>query len=465
MTVSFSQTTVEKNTINTTVARKSTIRRPLGKAIESMSVTRNNSQSYFDRAKQLIPGGVNSPARAFGAVGGTPLFIEKAAGAWLTDVDGGRYIDYVASWGPMILGHGHSQVIAAVSQALKDGTSFGAPTLAESELADRIIQMVPSIEKVRLVNSGTEATMSAVRLARGFTGRDLIVKFAGNYHGHVDSLLVAAGSSAATLSVPNSPGVTAGTTKDTLILPFNDVAALQQTFAQTGDSIAAVIVEPVVGNMGCVPPSDAFLSQLQSLTQNHGGLLILDEVMTGFRVAAGGAQERFGIQPDITTLGKIVGGGLPIGAYGGKAEIMDHILPAGRVFQAGTLSGNPLATAAGIATLDLLRELDPYPQLESLSTRLAEGLHQAATNAGIPHCVQRVGSMLTLFFNPGPIQNWDDAAECDTELFGRFFWQMIERGVYLPCSQFEAMFVSAAHDEELIDRTVEAAGESLLALA
>lgn len=426
-------------------------------------MSQTKSQAAFARAQQLMPGGVNSPARAFGAVGGTPLFIDRGKGASLWDIDGNQYVDYIGSWGPMILGHAHPQVVAALEEVSRRGTSFGAPTEAESELAELIIAAVPSVEKVRLVNSGTEATMSAIRLARGFTGRNLIVKFAGNYHGHVDSLLVAAGSSAATLAVPNSPGVTPGTSGDTLVLPYNSPQALADAFAQHGDRIAGVIFEPVVGNMGCVLPEAEFLTALRSLTRQHGALLICDEVMTGFRVAFGGAQSVFNIDPDITTLGKIVGGGLPVGAYGGKAEIMDNILPAGRVFQAGTLSGNPLATAAGIATLRQLRDNAPYERLEELSAKLAAGLQQAATAAGVSHCVARCGSMLTFFFNPGPVRDWDSAAKSDTKAYGRYFWQMIERGVYLPCSQFEALFVSAAHSDEDIDNTIKAAGEALAA--
>jgi len=422
---------------------------------------RQRSAAAFDRAQRLMPGGVNSPARAFGAVGGSPLFIERADGAFLFDVDGNRYLDYVGSWGPMILGHRHPAVIEALEQALTRGTSYGAPTEAESELAERIVEAVDSIEKARLVNSGTEATMSAIRLARAFSGRDVIVKFAGNYHGHVDSLLVAAGSSAATLGAPSSPGVTTGTTRDTLVLEYNDVAALQQAFATRGSDIAGVIFEPVVGNMGVVRPSEAFCDALGRLTRDEGALLICDEVMTGFRVALGGAQEVFGLQPDLTTLGKIVGGGLPVGAYGGRAEIMNQVLPAGEVFQAGTLSGNPLATAAGCATLKLLRDDPPYQRLEQLSATLAEGLHEAALQADVPHTVARVGSMLTLFFQPEPIDNWQAASKCDTERFARFFWGMADRGVYLPCSQYEAMFVSAAHTAEDIEQTIAAAREAL----
>ena len=424
-------------------------------------MSRENSQAAFARAKQLMPGGVNSPARAFGGVGGEPIFIERASGAHLFDVDGNRYIDYIGSWGPMILGHGHPKVVEALEAAVRRGTSFGAPTLAENELAQLIVDAVPSVEKVRLVNSGTEATMSAIRLARGYTGRPMIVKFAGNYHGHVDSLLVAAGSSAATLAVPDSPGVTEGTTRDTLVLDYNDTDALEDAFAEHGGQIAAVIVEPVAGNMGCVKASIDFREALRRLTREHGALLIFDEVMSGFRVAYGGAQALFGIKPDLTTLGKIIGGGLPMGAYGGRAEVMDHMLPAGKVFQAGTLSGNPLATAAGIATLTELRDTDPYGQLEQLSTRLAVGLEEAATAAGVPYSIGWFGAMLTLFFNPEPVTDWNVASRCDTERYARYFWGMIERGVYLPCSQYEAMFLSTAHTPEDIDATIAAAREVL----
>jgi glutamate-1-semialdehyde 2,1-aminomutase len=424
-------------------------------------MTHEKSQAAFDRAKRLMPGGVNSPARAFGGVGGEPIFFARGGGAYLFDIDGNRYIDYVGSWGPLILGHAHPQVIEAVQAAAGRGTSFGAPTEAESELCELIIEAVPSIEKVRLVSSGTEATMSAIRLARGFTGCDIIIKFAGNYHGHVDSLLVAAGSSAATLGAPNSPGVTAGTAKDTLVLQYNDIAGVEAAFKKHGSTIAAVIVEPVVGNMGVVAPTAGFLHSLRELTRQTGSLLIFDEVMTGFRVAYGGAQSLFGIQPDLTILGKIVGGGLPVGAYGGRAEIMDHVLPVGKVFQAGTLSGNPLATAAGIATLKILRDTNPYPRLEQLSARLAKGLDQAAAAAGVPHMVARIGSMMTLFFSSAPITDWPSASRCDTKQFAKYFWGLTGRGVYMPCSQFEALFVSAAHDESDIDATIAAARAAL----
>ncbi len=385
----------------------------------------------------------------------------RGEGAYLIDVDGNRYIDYVGSWGPLILGHAHPQVVEAVRTAAARGTSFGAPTEAESELCELIIGAVPSAEKVRLVNSGTEATMSAIRLARGFTGRDVVIKFAGNYHGHVDSLLVAAGSSAATLGVPNSPGVTAGTAKDTLVLQYNDVPGLERAFQSHGSQIAGVIVEPVVGNMGVVAPATGFLHALRELTDRHGAILIFDEVMTGFRVAYGGAQSLFGIQPDLTTLGKIVGGGLPVGAYGGRKDIMDQVLPAGKVFQAGTLSGNPLATAAGAATLKILRDTNPYPRLEQLAARLAKGLDQAASAAGVPHSVARVGSMMTLFFSGDAVTDWPSASRCDTKRFAKCFWGLIDRGVYMPCSQFEALFVSAAHSEADIDATIAAVQQAL----
>jgi glutamate-1-semialdehyde 2,1-aminomutase len=420
-------------------------------------MSREKSQKAFARAKQLMPGGVNSPARAFGGVGGEPIFIDHGDGAYLFDIDGNRYIDYVLSWGPMILGHAHPLVMLALETALHKGTSYGAPTEAESELAELIIAAVPSVEKVRLVNSGTEATMSAIRLARGYTGRSMIAKFAGNYHGHVDSLLVAAGSSAATLGAPNSPGVTEGTTRDTLVLQYNDIPGLESAFSQYGSNIAGVIIEPVVGNMGCVPGKAEFLRALRDLTLRHGALLIFDEVMSGFRVAFGGAQSLLGVKPDLTTLGKIVGGGLPVGAYGGRADIMDHILPAGKVFQAGTLSGNPLATAAGIATLKILRDTNPYAQLRRLSERLAKGLLDSASASGVPVSIGMCGPMMTLFFNPEPVVDWTTASRCDTQSYARYFWGLIERGIYMPCSQFEAFFLSTAHTDADIDNTIAAA--------
>lgn len=427
-------------------------------------MNRSQSHAIFTRAKELMPGGVNSPARAFGAVGGEPVVFDHARGAYLYDVDGNRYIDYIGSWGPMILGHQHPAIVSAVHAAVDKAFSFGAPSPGENELCELIIAAVPSVEMVRLVNSGTEATMSAIRLARGYTGRDLIVKFAGNYHGHVDSLLVAAGSSAATLGVPNSPGVTAGASKDTIIARYNDAENLDAIFAEHGSQIAGVIFEPIVGNAGTIEPSGEFLHALRELTWKHGALLICDEVMTGFRVSYGGAQGLLGITPDLTTLGKIVGGGMPIGAYGGKKEIMQQVLPAGKVFQAGTLSGNPVATAAGIATLKELRDRPPYAQLEQRSAELAAGLLAGAAAANIPASLTRVGSMLTLFFNPDRPTDWDSASQSDTARFAKFFWGLLDRGVYWPCSQYEALFVSASHTPEDIRQTVAAATEVLAKL-
>lgn len=426
---------------------------------------RVRSREAFERACRLIPGGVNSPARAFGGVGGEPIFIARGEGAYLFDIDGNEYIDYVGSWGPLILGHAHPRVVRAVEEAVRQGASFGAPTEIESQLAQTIIEAVPSIEMVRMVSSGTEASMSAIRLARGFTGRDLVVKFAGCYHGHVDSLLVQAGSSATTLGVPNSPGVPKGATADTIVLRYNDVQALADAFQTRGGQIAGVILEPVVGNMGLVTPTADFLAELRRFTEQHGALLIYDEVMTGFRLAYGGAQQLYRQMPDLTVLGKIVGGGLPVGAYGGRADIMKQVMPAGPVFQAGTLSGNPLAMAAGLATLQELRDHPPYARLEQLGKRLAEGLRQAATAAGVPHQLARVGSMWTLFFASEPVTDYDTAKQSDTARFARFFWALLDRGVYLPCSQFEAAFLSTAHTEQHIDRTIQAAREALSKLA
>jgi glutamate-1-semialdehyde 2,1-aminomutase len=415
------------------------------------------SQAAFERARKLIPGGVNSPARAFGAVGGYPLFIERAKGAYLFDIDGNQFIDYIGSWGPMILGHAEPRVIEAIVQAAERGTSYGAPTENESRIAELILHAFPSMQRVRLVSSGTEATMSAIRVARGCTGRDKIIKFSGCYHGHSDSLLVSAGSAAATLGVPDSPGVTTGTSNDTIVLNYNDPDSLRNVLHQHGNSIAAVILEPVVGNMGTVIPSQTFLQTLREETLRHGVILIFDEVMTGFRVAYGGAQAILGIDPDMTTLGKIVGGGLPLAAYGGKAEIMDQVMPAGKVYQAGTLSGNPLATAAGAKTLEILRDEPPYEYLESLGSRLADGLQRAAKLHGVTTQMQRVGSMMTLFFNDQPIVDWPTADRSNRALFAKYFWGLIERGVYMPCSQFEALFFSRTHTTEDIDRTIAAA--------
>ena len=408
-----------------------------------------SSESLFQRAQKVIPGGVNSPVRAFRGVGGTPPFMARGQGSHIFDVDGREYIDYVGSWGPLLLGHRHPEILAALEDALKIGTSFGAPTEREVELAEAICDAVPSIEMVRLVNSGTEATMSAIRVARGFTGRDLIVKFEGCYHGHVDSLLVKAGSGVATLGLPDSPGVPKGFSDTTIALPFNSAAAVERAFETHPGQIAGVIVEPVVGNMGCVPPAPGYLAALRDITARHGALLILDEVMTGFRVAFGGAQQLYGIRPDMTTLGKVIGGGLPIGAYGGRAEIMQRVAPAGPIYQAGTLSGNPLAVAAGLAMLRHLKaHPEVYQQLERSAAKLA-----AAAPKGVT--VNRVGSMITLFFNEGPVTDWDSAKKSDTKRFAKFFHALLENGVYWPPSQFEAAFVSAAHTDEDIRRTAE----------
>ena len=429
----------------------------MSQSISQSIFNRRNSQAAFSKAKRLIPGGVNSPARAFHGVGGEPIFISHASGQFLFDIDGNRYLDYIGSWGPMILGHAHPQVIEAIQKAAAKGTSFGAPTENESRLAELIIQAVPSIERVRLVNSGTEATMSAIRVARGATGREKIVKFSGCYHGHVDSLLVAAGSAAATLSVPDSPGVTEGNSKDTIVLNYNDSESIADLYREYPTEIAAIILEPVVGNMGTVLPTPQFLKALRDESSKHGSILIFDEVMTGFRVAYGGAQSVFGIDPDMTTLGKIVGGGMPLAAYGGKASIMDHVMPAGKVYQAGTLAGNPLATAAGAITLEILRDDPPYEYLEAQASRLADGLKSAAHAAGFPAQLQRMGSMMTLFFNDAPVVDWPSANRSDRKRFAKYFWGLIEEGIYMPCSQFEALFVSRSHRPEDIDYSIEAA--------
>lgn len=417
------------------------------------------SEQLFATAVDLIPGGVNSPVRAFRGVGGTPRFIKSAKGARITDVDGNTYIDYVGSWGPMILGHADEEVVAALQRVAANGTSFGAPTELEVELAQEVIAAVPSIEMVRTVSSGTEATMSAIRLARGVTARTRIVKFEGCYHGHGDSLLVKAGSGVATLGLPDSPGVPAALAENTITLPFNNAQALEEAFAKH-DDIAAVIIEPVVGNMGCVPPQPGYLETVRALTTKHGALLIFDEVMTGFRLARGGAQELFGIKPDLTTLGKIIGGGLPVGAYGGSREIMNHVAPAGPVYQAGTLSGNPLSMTAGLVTLRRLRDKAVYDTLENSSRRLCDGLARAAQDAGITTVTNRVGSMWTSFFTNEPVVDWDSANKCNREAYGRFFHAMMDRGVYLAPSQFEAAFVSLAHTDEIVEETIEAARQA-----
>jgi glutamate-1-semialdehyde 2,1-aminomutase len=423
------------------------------------------SQALFARARRVIPGGVNSPVRAFRAVGGEPLFIARGEGAFVFDVDGNRYIDYVGSWGPLIFGHAHPRVVEAVSRAARAGTSFGAPTEAEVRLAETVIEAMPSMDMVRFVNSGTEATMSALRVARAFTGRDKIVKFAGGYHGHADMLLVAAGSGALTLGTPDSPGVPAAATAQTLVAPYNDLDAVRAVFSRHAGQIAAVIVEPVAGNMGCVPPVPGFLEGLLALTREGGALLIFDEVMTGFRVAYGGAQALYGITPDLTCLGKIVGGGLPAAAYGGRRDVMELVSPSGPVYQAGTLSGNPLAMAAGLAQLELLREPGTYERLERAGAALAQGIGEAAGAAGVVVVQTRVGSMFCTFFTDAPVVDEASAKASDTQRFAAFFRRMLARGVYLAPSQFEAGFLSLAHTDELIARTVEAARESFADLA
>jgi glutamate-1-semialdehyde 2,1-aminomutase len=423
------------------------------------------SEELFARALRLIPGGVNSPVRAFKAVGGTPRFIRKAEGSRIWDADGKAYIDYVGSWGPMILGHAYPPIVEAVQKAAARGTSYGAPCAAEVELAERVVRLVPSIEKVRFVSSGTEATMSALRVARGFTGRKKILKFDGCYHGHADCLLVAAGSGVATLGIAGSAGVPEGTVADTLVAPFNDVGALEAVASAHGPDLAAVIVEPVAGNMGLVAPREGYLQALREITKRTGAVLIFDEVMTGFRLAIGGAQQLYGITPDMTCLGKIIGGGLPVAAYGGRADIMDTVAPLGPVYQAGTLSGNPLAMAAGCAALDDLQRHGTYERLEALSVRLQVGFARAAQAAGVMLTVNRVGSMITPFFCRGPVSDYTSAKASDTALFGRFFHGMLERGVYWPPAQFEAAFVSLAHTERDIDDTVTAAAETCKALA
>jgi glutamate-1-semialdehyde 2,1-aminomutase len=423
------------------------------------------SQALFETASKIIPGGVNSPVRACKSVGCDPLFIDNAIGCFLYDADGNRYIDYVGSWGPMILGHRHALVTEAISDVLKRGTSFGAPTDLEVELAQLVIDIVPSIEMVRMVNSGTEATMSAIRLARGATGRDTIIKFDGCYHGHADTLLVAAGSGVATLGIPGSPGVPQAFVDHTLSLPYNDTAAVKRFMAEQGDKIAAIIVEPVAGNMGLVAPVAGFLETLREETTKHRSLLIFDEVMTGFRVALGGAQALYGISPDLTCLGKIIGGGLPVGAYGGRRDIMEQMAPQGPVYQAGTLSGNPLAMAAGIATLAQIKNDGFYAALNEKGTRLIEGLKQAAGAAGVNVCTERVGAMLGMFFTAGPVNSFADAQKSDLELFTAYYKGMLAEGIYLAPSQYEAFFISAAHNLEHIDATVAAADKVLTNIA
>ena len=425
----------------------------------------DKSHALFSRAVELIPGGVNSPVRAFKSVGGEPFFVERADGAYLHDVDGNRYIDYVGSWGPMIVGHNHPQVRQAVQEAIGNGLSFGAPCPAEVTMAETITRLVPSCEVVRMVNSGTEATLSAIRLARGATGRQRIVKFEGCYHGHGDSFLVKAGSGMLTLGVPTSPGVPAALGELTSTISYNDFDGATQLFEDVGEEIAAVIIEPVVGNANCLPPREGYLQHLRELCTQHGALLIFDEVMTGFRVALGGAQGRYGVTPDLTTFGKVIGGGMPVGAYGGRRELMQQISPAGPIYQAGTLSGNPVAMAAGLAMLELVQEPGFHDRLEATSNALCDGFEAAACEAGVALTTNRVGAMFGLFFTDRKVDTFADATACDIDAFNRFFHAMLERGVFLAPSAYEAGFISSAHDEAVIDATVEAAREAFKVVA
>ncbi len=419
------------------------------------------SHELFDRAVSLIPGGVNSPVRACKSVGAEPLFIDRAQGCLIYDADGNRYIDYIGSWGPLILGHRHPEVVGAIISVLERGTSFGAPIDLEVRLAEMVIEAVPSVEMVRMVNSGTEATMSAVRLARGATRRDVVIKFDGCYHGHADTLLVAAGSGVATLGIPGSPGVPESIARHTLSLPYNDVNCIKEVMEKQGDSVACIIVEPIAGNMGLVPPEKGFLETLRALADRYGAILIFDEVMTGFRVAYGGAQALFGVYPDLTCFGKIIGGGLPVGAYGGKLDLMSKVAPQGSVYQAGTLSGNPVAMAAGIATLEQLQKNGFYETLDQKSDQLLSGMQQAAKKAAIPVQAKRVGSMLGFFFNDREVKNFDDAKTCNLDRFAAFYNGMRQMGIYIAPSQFEVLFVSIAHDTEHLETTIEAAGNVL----
>ena len=422
------------------------------------------SRTLFDEAKTVIPGGVNSPVRAFKSITHQPLFIDRAEGSRVYDVDGNAYIDYVCSWGALILGHTHPRVIEAVNEAAKRGTSFGAPTALETEMASLVVEAVPTVEQVRMVNSGTEAVMSALRLARGYTKRDKVIKFSGCYHGHCDSFLIRAGSGAATLGCPDSPGVTEGTAADTILLSYNDLAAVQEVFSQQGNNIAAVVVEPVAGNMGLILPEEGFLQGLRKATKEYEALLIFDEVISGFRVSPGGAQQYFAVSPDLTTLGKIIGGGLPVGAYGGRREIMEHLAPVGPVYQAGTLSGNPLAMAAGLATLQQLKVPGFYESLNNKRIKLETGLAEAAAAAGITINQTGIGSMFGTFFNAEPVVDFDSAASSDAEQFKVFFRALLKAGVYIAPSQFESGFISAAHNEADLDETIEAAGKAFWAV-
>jgi glutamate-1-semialdehyde 2,1-aminomutase len=422
------------------------------------------SDELFHAGEKVIPGGVNSPVRAFRAVGGVPRFIARGEGAYLEDVDGRRYLDYVQSWGALLFGHARAEIVEAATEAAARGTSFGAPTVAEVRLAEAISRLVPGVEMLRLVSSGTEAAMSAIRLARGFTGRPRIVKFEGCYHGHSDALLAKAGSGVATFGLPDSPGVTSGAAGDTVVVPYNDLGTVDAAFRAGGESLACVIVEPVAANMGVVPPESGFLQGLRSLCDLHGALLVFDEVITGFRLAGGGAQAVYGVTPDLTCLGKVMGGGFPCAAFGGRRDVMEHLAPVGPVYQAGTLSGNPVAVGAGLAALDLIEDLDPYPNLEAAAARLAGGLSERFEEAGVPVTINRARSLFSLFFSEGPVKDYTDARAADHERFARFFHAMLEQGVYLPPSGYEAWFLGTAHGDGEVDRTLEAAREACASL-